>query len=1198
MHEHHEEELRIAVAEGLISREEAAALGEEARRLGQGPLELLRARGRLSEQTLAALRPRHDEPVGAPSPLVGAPTLGPTPTPRDHDPAVPSFPVPGWERYQGLRFLGQGGMGQVFLAYDPRLHRHVALKFVKGDDAEVVRRLLSEARAQARVEHERVCQVHEVGELQGRAYIAMQFIDGVPLGQLASELTVEQKALVLRDAAEGVHAAHRAGLIHRDLKPSNILVERTGDGRLKPYVMDFGLAHDWTTQGATATGSVLGTPHYMSPEQARGEVGQLDRRADVYSLGATLYHLLTGQLPIPGTHGLEVLNNIATVEPRPPRALNPNLPPDLEAIVLKCLEKDRSARYDSAHALAEELDRFLAGEPVQARPAGLGYRLRKKVRKHRFAVSVAALAFLLVCGALGWAGFTRQQAVQRERFARRFTEKVERIEALARYSGLSRLHDIRADRARLREHMRELEVESRQAGRVAEGPGNYALGRGYLALGDDRKAREHLEAAWSQGFREPRVAWALALVIGRLYREQLLEVETLQSAQRRQARREELERQYREPALSYLRQSEGAEVPSTEYVAALLAFQENRFDEALAQLDMLGSQLSWFYEAPLLRGDILRFRAQQHRNQGDRERALADLEAGRRALTAAVATGESLPEVQLALAQLEYTAMVTELYGRGDVMPCYTRGLEAVARTLVADPDSPDARFWEARFHNRLAEDRINKGGDAEESLQKAIAAVRRVLEVQPGDARARRELGQSLWRQARSRQSRGLDPSEPLRQAIETLEALAPKERDYEFHATLGLIFRTWADYEDQTGADPLLHYAQAIESYRQAIQLDERIPDAWINLGQAHLKRASNPRVPDPEGELEQARIALEKSRTLNPQNFVAWFLGGTLHTELASRRRRGGGDPRPELVTAAAFFQRGIDINAKVAPLHNGLGIALLEQAREAWDRGEEPFALLAQAQAAHERAVTVAPKQGLGQNNVGEVLATRAAYRLLLGEDPSAEVRGAEAAYQQAISLLPGMANPWANLAKVRHTLALFELEQGRDPRASLARAQEALAQAFQRNQDEPEAWLYQGEVHAVRARWLARWKPDQAGAEFEEAARAFEKALQLAPPRQDFRVAFGHLCGEWARWKKKTGQDATSPLERGLALADSLLAARPAWPEALLLRARLLMEGEASGQQQARKELEAALASNPHLTHGWERRFSRRSSGPP
>ncbi|HLL81568.1 MAG TPA: serine/threonine-protein kinase, partial [Longimicrobium sp.] len=293
MREEDEAELRIAVAEGVLSREEAERLRGELRSAGRGPLELLKEHGRLSDETFALLRraariarsTNPDETASA-APAPAAPVASPERSPDEtatQDPAragaapravgqaEPAFPVPGWDRYIPVRFLGQGGMGRVFLAYDPRLRREVALKFVRDDDAELARRFVSEARAQARVNHERVCKVYEVGEVQARVFIAMQYVAGSPLGQLAPELSVEQKALLLRDAAEGVHEAHRAGLIHRDIKPSNLMVERTEDGRFKLYVMDFGLARDWR-EGVTVEGSVFGTPHYMSPEQARGEV--------------------------------------------------------------------------------------------------------------------------------------------------------------------------------------------------------------------------------------------------------------------------------------------------------------------------------------------------------------------------------------------------------------------------------------------------------------------------------------------------------------------------------------------------------------------------------------------------------------------------------------------------------------------------------------------------------------------------------------------------------------------------------------------------------------------------------------------------------------------------------------------------------------------------------------------------------------
>ncbi|MBC7978003.1 MAG: serine/threonine protein kinase, partial [Myxococcales bacterium] len=376
MSESHGVELRIAVAGGILSRADADALGDEARRRQQSPLVLLVERGLLSEQSFESFRAQALDVVALRDD--GALTVTGEPGAEPRGPDDLAFPVPGWDRYQPGRFLGRGGMGLVFLAHDPRLRRDVAIKFVRGDDPAHVQRLISEARAQALVSHARVCKVHEVGEVEGKVYIAMQYISGASLGAMAHELTVEQKVRLIRDAAEGLHEAHRATVIHRDIKPSNIMVERSSDGELRSYVMDFGLARSTKDDAATLSGTVLGTPRYMSPEQARGHTSTLDRRTDVYSLGATLYHLVTGQPPVAGEAVLQVLDNLRTAEPTAPRTLNPDIPVDLEAILLKCLERDRSERYDSARALAEDLGRFLDGDPVHARAAGAWYRLRKR----------------------------------------------------------------------------------------------------------------------------------------------------------------------------------------------------------------------------------------------------------------------------------------------------------------------------------------------------------------------------------------------------------------------------------------------------------------------------------------------------------------------------------------------------------------------------------------------------------------------------------------------------------------------------------------------------------------------------------------------------------------------------------------------------------------------------------------------------
>jgi predicted Ser/Thr protein kinase len=1198
-HEELEAELRMALAEGVITREEMASLREESLRLGKSPMELLKARGAITDESLADLRRADVEKTYVPlASTDGAATLGPALGIGDRDKADPAFPVPGWERYEGVRFLGQGGMGRVFLAYDRSLRRNVALKFVRGDDAELIRRLLTEARAQARVEHERVCQVHEVGEVQGKPYIAMQFVDGLPLDRLASELklTVEQKVLVLREAAEGVHAAHRAGLIHRDLKPSNILVERTDDGRFKPFVMDFGLAHDWSEKGTISSGSAVGTPHYMAPEQARGEVEGLDRRADVYSLGATLYFLLTGHQVIPGNNGLEVLNNIATVEPTPPRVLNPNIPSDVEAIVLKCLEKDRSARYDSARALSEDLDRFLAGEPVQARSTGLWYRLRKKALKHRLVVSVAAVALLAVTLALGWALYTHSQATRREQLARSFTEKVEHIEAQARYSGLSPLHDTREDREQISAKMTELENQIREGGALAVGPGHYALARGYLALGDEASARKHLDLAWQSGFTEPRVAYSMALVLGHLYQDQLLEAERLRSIEER---RRDIQVRYRDPALEWLRRSEGADVHATEYVEALIAFYEDRFDDALARLDAMGNRLPWFYEAPQLRGDILQARAARRWNQGDPEGARADFEAGRKAYAAAAAIGESVPAVHEAMAKLEYTTMIMELYSQGEVLPSFIQGMLAVDRALRVSPNAPALLILAARLHRRLAEHQTNRGEDAQSSIETALSAARKALDQGGTPWEVRLELARILFQWAQSRDNQGQDPSGQLLEAEQALNGIALEDRDYGFHVTLGLIHGLRARYAERVGAAPDEHREKAIASLRVAIRMDPRLFEAWVNLGSNYMKRGSfTPtgtslaQAAERKQNLQLAWEAVQRARELNPKHWVPYYYGGRILEQQAELHPCSEEASRM-LATALELYRTGLSINPQGTFFQNGVGMVLLKQARQTWEQGGEPAALLKEARQAFAEAIRVAPGQAFGYGNLGETLLEEAAIQHRRGEDPGGSLRAALSSYEQALQRAPSNMKYRANLIASMVQLAESALDRGRDPRPDLQRSAKSLQEAFLLNRQHPGAWLDQGKLQALEARWKAR--QGQAPSEdFKKAADSFEQALKLEANAPEARLSFGALLYTWARHEKDAGRAPAPQLERGLALMEEVLSLCPDWPRALLLRSKLQMlqadlkvraDEQQAWRTRARDDLSRALSKNPHLAQG-------------
>lgn len=1068
--------------------------------------------------------------------------------------AAPTFPIAGWERYQLVRFIGQGGMGRVFLARDPRLHRDVAIKLVRGDDPESSHRLVREARAQARVSHDRVCKVYEVGEVAGHVYIAMQHIDGPPLGALADRLNVAEKALVIREAALGVHEAHRVGILHRDLKPANILVERAEDGGLVPFVLDFGLARS-LRDDASATAIAVGTPSYMSPEQARGDAQALDRRADVYGLGATLYHLLSGQPPIDGGSPLEILSKVAEVEPRPLRAIDPDLPVDLEAIVLKCLEKDRSARYDSARALAEDLDRFLNGEPVKARPTGAWYRLRRRVLRHRRLAVVLLAALTTAAVAIGWGITTRLAASAREQRARRFTEIVERVEAAALYSGLAALHDVRPDRAALRTQMDELAAEIRAAGPLVAGAGHYALGRGHQALGEPEAARTQLELAWQHGEREPRVAYALAIVLGDLYLARRLAAERIQDANGRAAALRDSERRYGEPALDYLRQAGAADLPAPAYVAARMAAYAGDLDAALAHLESLADPPPWFYEAPALRGTILATRASRRWNSGDRHGADADFAAGRLAYAQAVAVGESVPALYVAAAELEYGAMVTEVYGSGQVEASFARAVRATSSALTADPDHLPALVLDARVHRRMAEHRSTRGEAFEGLIEQALAAAARALAVAPDDLEVRGELGQIHWQRAQASSERGGDPREALRGAIDIFTGVRPEDRSYEDQLNLGLAHDTWADYETHTGGDPQAHRDRAIAAFQAALAIDQASHFAWLSLGNTYRLRAAHPRAADPDGDLALALHALDEARRRNPEQLVAYLYSGEAHQLVAQRLRARGGDARPALAQALASHREGLRINPGYTHLHNGVGVVLLDQAREAWDHGDAALPLLQAAREAFERAVASAPELGLGHHNVGEALAQMVAYRHRRAEDPRSAAEAAIAAITAAIARLPDSAPPRCNLGMVHTVLAAHELERGRDPRRHAALAAEALDRALELDRGDHLALVQRGELQTVLAQALARERRDPLAA-FDSAERAYRQALALAPAHQDGRVAYGHYWRARAEWERAAGRDPGPSLARGLAEADALLAARPTWPDARVLRASL------------------------------------------
>jgi serine/threonine-protein kinase len=343
------------------------------------------------------------EPAGAPAEPPGAPGRLPR----------------SFGDFELLEEIGRGGMGVVYRAWQKSLGRTVALKMILGGElasAADLARFRAEAGAAARLDHPGIVAVHGFDECDGQPFFTMQYVEGTTLASRVSQgpLPPREAARVVAAVARAVHHAHQQGILHRDLKPSNVLLDRHG----QPHVADFGLAKRVQGEpgqsapgGLTCSGAIVGTPSYMAPEQITAGRGRLGPAADVYSLGVILYELLTGRPPFRAAAALDTLMLVLEQEPVPPRLLNPRVDRELEMICLKCLQKPPGLRYATAERLAQDLEAFLQGETISARPSGLVYFLGRMLRPTHHAPVLEnwgllwmwhSLKILLLCAVTTW----------------------------------------------------------------------------------------------------------------------------------------------------------------------------------------------------------------------------------------------------------------------------------------------------------------------------------------------------------------------------------------------------------------------------------------------------------------------------------------------------------------------------------------------------------------------------------------------------------------------------------------------------------------------------------------------------------------------------------------------------------------------------------------------------------------------------
>ena len=1146
--------LGLAVSRDLIS---PTALGQVAMGLpdGSGLLEAVLAQGLLAAddvellsglveayggsgaQSLPASGPptRLEEPGGAEDPITQAFASHPSADRAAHPSQSSTLgrrvldvqQLTTWKHYRHLEFLGEGGMGRIFKAFDPVLKREVALKFLARDEPDKILRFVLEAQHQAKVDHPNICKVFEVGEWKGQSYIAMQLIRGKTLAQARGELSLEEKVGVMQVVAEAIHAAHRQGLIHRDLKPGNIMVARDGGG-LKPFILDFGLARGLEPTGLTQQGVAVGTLGYMAPEQAKGIEGAVGFPADIYGMGATLYMLLAGDPPFVDSSGLELLRRTVEEEPRPMSTLDLNLPRDLDTIVMKCLEKEPGRRYPSALALAEDLRRFLAGEPLLAIPLDWRDAVRKKLRRNRtlsLVVGVATVA-VLVLGGLGLRAQWRARA--QSLLAQRFGMESERLAGAYRWAQLLPLHDMRPNKAELRAWMGRLEAQMKSQGSLAKGPGHFALGQACLTLGEPQKALVHLEAAWKAGHQDAESAELLGLAHGAVLQEALAEVPRLGTKALKEARLAELKQLHTGPALYFLRLS--GSNPSL-VQEGHIAFLEERYDEALAKAQQALEKDPWLVEANLLMGKVHLARARSRIEQGnDAGAAQATTEAlaaaGRAEVTARSLQDAYALEADARHMELEL-AVARGLPVEGPAQ-AYQRALE---QALAVDPETADIHLKLTRLYRLWADAQGDAGQDPEPHLELALHHCREAMRFSPGQPVATLLLSLTYIAQADYRATHGQDPLPILEQALSFAQAaIKLRPEDAIFYNNLGMAFLTRGQYLEKHGRKAKPDFQAAVAALETANRLGPGLYYSWVNRGIClrHLAMLEAVDGGNPVPIMEQAQACYREAAKLNPNRATIHNNLGVLCQYKAEMELRRGVDARPSLEEAVTALKRALAINGKFASSHAALGDVATLRGLQSRLGGGDPLPSFREAIGHFRTALAINANDADIHQKLGRAWLEQARTLVALGRADAGALDKARLAFETSLRIDAKRGETLVDLARV-HLL-----------RSSLAEATAAAAKARAFSPETTETLLLQAEI-AVRRAEERSGRAREAELNAAQAYLKVTEAMEAWNPERDILRAMvtllrGGTAGEASRHAAQAEAEFTRAFQEDRILA--------------------------------------------------------------
>jgi serine/threonine protein kinase/Flp pilus assembly protein TadD len=1100
----------------------------------------------------------------------------------DPESNVPATPEKRIGPYEILGEIGRGGMGIVYKAYHPALKRTVALKvLIAGEDAseDAITRFHGEAEAVAKLgHHPNIVPVHDIGVEGNRHYFAMHFVEGKSLEKMIDEGEMQPKlaASITKKLAEALAHAHSHGILHRDIKPANVLMafprlegeppggpkgeipnpksqiptksqipnlndtgsgpsgRAEGESGSEPLLTDFGLAKDVASEtGLTRTGMTLGTPAYMSPEQASGRISEIDERSDVYSLGATFYEMLALHPPFDGNAIIEILQKVVLKDPVPLRKGNPTLHRDLETICLKCLEKAPAKRYASAQALAEDLGRYLKDTAILAHPTPGWEKWLRKARRNR-AVSVAALIILLLllAGVLTTTGFwerlTRERSGKEEAERKEQTAKAGEKEALrlltkgrqatrvllgaaTRFARIlvdlkRSYYDARKTVEKKQEtfgkNRKEIEDFGRSLARDSASQATWLAVKGWLLyLGAfEKEALSHLKESQTL---DPEVPWGFFFE-AMVWLEKYLSAQNLPLAisEDRALKYHEYVaetpavRKARERFLSLLSE----ETPSGDWLRFISedvrealknfrGFQEGNLENAEAGLTRALSlpEFSW------IRSETLLLRAKVRYQRKDFTGGLEDVKS-------VLTEQPDNAKAHFYKGGIWKGVGLTQKMKKTDARKAFREAIQAFGICLQLDPGNGAAFINRSNAYSCLAqEEALRGGGDPEAGHRQAIEDATRAVEVEPFPALAYLCLGNGLFGLGQIRAARGENPREEYRKAIaeyaKALEndpklAIALRNRGGA-RATLGEVLR-------KAGEDSRTLFREAIQDFTQSYTMDPA-PGVLSERALAYSKlgNALYAIDRDPFPAYRQAVADCTEALRLNPQDAEVYDLRGVVYLDMGTAEEARGKEPWESLQHSVRDFVAALRIDPHSALTHNNLGHTHAVLGRALFDRGKDSRDAYGKAVQSFSRALEEDPDLHFPWNNRANAYRILGEEAVARGGDPKTLFEKAIADGREALLRKPNSIQTLNNLGAAFLALGEFQASKGEDPREvfglslepfekGLALAPGNLTLLFNR----ARVFICLGDAEAVRG--------GKAEPFFEKAVEAYAEVIRRDP----------------------------------------------------------------------------------------------------